>query len=239
MHSVEIKSGLSQADAIAAVEAAIGKSGRVVLSTRKDPATGDAILFFGRVVDQLLRDRTKYALTGFVRDAFTYLEKANGHHYKTFFRQRPAGSQWGVIPPSPNAWAHLDWVEVPASELPAGTTLPGCRYLRSTLPLLIRDAVEQIGLSTEIPHDKIFLVKGGSHGPYLATLEELPKKPATEAWLVLGPAGKEDSTLVPWTAFPGRMAATIPPTTESIEQVDLNLPYAVKHVSKETAELCA
>jgi len=182
---------------------------------------------------------TNYELIGFVRAAFEYLERVNAYRYKTFFRQRPAGSQWGIIPPSPNAWAVLDWVEVPASELPAGTTMPGCRYFRTTLPLMICDAVEQIGLSTEIPHDKIFLVKGGSHGPYLATLEELPKKPATEAWLVMRPAGKEDSTFVPWTAFPGRIAATIPPATQDIKELDLSQPYAVKHVSKETAELCA
>lgn len=183
---------------------------------------------------------TNYELIGFVRDAFKYLERVNAHHYKTFFRQRPAGSQWGVVPPSPDAWAVLDWVEVDPATLPAGTTLPGCRYFRSTLPLLICDAVEQIGLSCELDRSKIFLVPGtDSHGPYLATTQEIPKKPATEAWLVMGPASKEDSTFVPWTAFPGRMAATIPATTRLIEELDLSRPYAVKYISKETLELCA
>jgi hypothetical protein len=71
---------------------------------------------------------------------------------------------------------------------------------------------------------KIFLVKNGYVGPYLATTEPLEKKPATEAWLVMGPTSKTDSTFVPWTAFPGRIAAPIPPATEQIEEIDLSLP---------------
>lgn len=182
---------------------------------------------------------TNYELAGLINDAFKYLERVNPKHHATFFRQRPFGSQWGLIPPTKEAWAVCGWEEVPADQLPAGTALPVCKYYRTRLPLLLVDAVEHVALAPAFDRTKIFLVPGGSHGPYLATTEELPKLPATEAWLILGPASKDDGTLVPWTAFPGQMAATIPAHVEKIEDLDLTKPYAVKYVSKETAEFCS
>lgn len=171
--------------------------------------------------------------------AFNHAHRVNPNHVAGFYKQRPNGSQWGTVPPSPSSWAVLGWEEVDYDAMPPGTALAGCRYFRSTHPILIDGSVEHVGLSSELDRERVFLVTGGPHGPYLATTQELPQKPATEAWLILGPAGGGDMNYVPWTAFPGRMAAAIPPTTEKIEELDLTRPYAVKYISKETAELCA
>jgi hypothetical protein len=147
------------------------------------------------------------------------------------------------VPKTPEAWAALDWEEVDPKTLPPGTTLPGCRYLRTTHPLLLQDAVDWVGLSTDMDPEKIFFipaVPSDTHGPSLGTSEPIQPKPATEAWLILGPASKDDGTLVPWTAFPGRMAAPVPMTATSKERLDLKgTPFAVKYYSKETLELCS
>lgn len=190
----------------------------------------------------LTSDRLK--VVGLVAGAFRYCERVNAAHAATFYRQRPAGSQWGqIIPSSPDVWAVMGWHELDPYCLPRGTTLPGCRYFRSTNPLLLAGAVEHIGRSgaSGIHSDKIFFVSAtDSHGPSLGTHEPIPQKPARAAHLVLGPAAKDDPNLIPWTAFPGEVSVPIPPEATSLDGIDFYCEdYAVKYYPKETAEPCS
>ncbi len=178
---------------------------------------------------------------GLIRDAFAYCQKVNPKHYETLIKQRPAGSQWGrLIPWSPDTWSVLGWWEAhPDADLPPGTYNPACRYFISEHLLLVDGAVEHVARSTSFKPADLRLAQG-VHGPELITTTPLPQFPAHKAWLILGPASKEDSTLVPWTAFPGEMAAPVPPGTTDIAQLDTaRVPYAVKYYSEETLKLCS
>lgn len=178
-----------------------------------------------------------------IADAFHHSLKVMPTHVQhTFYRQRRGGSQWGRhIPTSVHAWAEaIAWREVPHDQLPPGTAKPECRYFKTNDCGLLDGAVEHVGLSTDVPRGKIFSVNG-AHGWGLMTTQELPKQCATEAWLILGPAFPDDKTLVPYTAFPGRMAAAPPADWDGdLAKLDLEtVPYGVKYVSPETADLCA
>lgn len=198
------------------------------------------ITITGRQTRRLMDEITATAV---IANAFNYgLKVMPSHVQRTFYRQRSYGSQWGRhIPASVYAWAAgLVWREMPADQLPPGTAKPECRYFKTNDCGLLDGAVEHVGLSTELPRGKVFSVRDG-HGWALATTQELPKRSATEAWLVLGPAFPDDKTLVPYTAFPGRMAAAVPADWDGdLAKLDLEtVPYGVKYVSPETAELCA
>lgn len=179
-------------------------------------------------------DETTYA----VKAAFLNGVVNRPDHTSGLFRQRPAGSQWGrYVPPNPDAWAALAWREVPHDQLPPRAANPTCRYFKTNDPALLDGAVEHVGLSTDIPRGQVFSSRG-PHGWQLVTATELPRRCATEAWLVLGPAGR-DAGLIPWTAFPGRMAAAPPPDWDGdLSKLNLEeVPYGVKYVSPETVRL--
>lgn len=163
--------------------------------------------------------------------AFRHGLQVNAEHVLGFYRQRPAGSQWGRhIPSSVLAWScGVDWREVPHDQLPTGAGKSFCRYFKTNDPALLDGAVEHVALSTQIPRGEIQSTQG-EHGWQLVTRLPVPKASATEAWLVLGPAGPKDPELIPWTAFPGRMAAAPPPGWDGdLSKLDLEeTPYGVK-----------
>lgn len=174
--------------------------------------------------------------------AFDNCHRHNDEIYKELCSQRPAGSQWGEwIPGSGSEWAAIHWSEVAYSEMPEGSAIYGCRYFRTTDPRLLKGAVEHVGLSPELDRSRIRGMVLNSHGWSLVTDEELPRKPATEAWLILGSTQyrptreKPEIPMFPYTAFPGRMAATVPPDWDGdISKLDLaTVPYVVKHIPLE------
>lgn len=177
-----------------------------------------------------------------ISDAFHHGLMVNEKHVRGFYTQRPHGSQWGRhIPGSVSAWAAgVAWRRVPHDQLPPGTANPACQYFKTNDPALLNGAVEHVALSTMLDRSLIH-AGAGPHGRYLYTTQELPKCSATEAWLILGPAAKDDPKLIPWTAFPGRMAAAPPPDWDGdLQKLDLeNVPYGVRYISPETVELIA
>jgi hypothetical protein len=162
-------------------------------------------------------------------------------HYRTLFGQRKTGSKWGAsVPRGPDWFLKRFWVEVPAVDLPTGAALPICRYFRTVDMDVLDGALESVAVLNELPEhlQKLVQLVKSPHGYDLVMPAgtALPQKPACEAWLVLGPAGKNDETLIVWTAFPGRLAGGFDPDVTGfdgrIESVDFTRPYAVKVLAK-------
>lgn len=171
-----------------------------------------------------------------ILEALHATERLLPDHAKTLLGQRPRGSQWGPDNcPRFLTWYTIvvEWEEVPHDKLPPASWLSFCRYFRTVSPFILRGAVERVAILNELPAElqaQVSLVKS-AHGYdlVLPAGTVLSEKPAEEAWVILGPASKEDPTLIVWTTFPGRLAAGLDPGFDGqIASVDFSKPYAVK-----------
>ncbi len=151
-------------------------------------------------------------------------------HDRTLVGQRKHGSQWGqVVPLQLEDYLFPLWEVVPNTDLLPGTFHPSCLYFRTTDPTFLDDAVECVSALNALPEQlKVRVhVANGDHGPQFVLPADvvLPKKPAEEAWLILGPVSDEDKRLMIWTAYPGRLLRALDADIEGTAQwVNGNVP---------------
>ena len=98
-----------------------------------------------------------------------------------------------------------------------GLHLPQCVYYRYVKKHDIEipgtglppDATENIKLLSEFDDFSSIRIEEGAHGLELVSDEVQPRK-TEEAWLIVGPqTGSEYPPEIVWTAYPGRIAASV------------------------------
>lgn len=140
--------------------------------------------------------------------------------------------------------AELPWERLEVADHITGLHLPQCIYYHhrklagSTIDL-DSNATENIKLLSEFESFSSIRIEKGVHGLELISDEVQPRK-TEEAWLIIGPPqGSKYPPEIVWTAYPGRISATVirhplwDRTLNCLGSIArTNIPVAVKGVNR-------
>jgi hypothetical protein len=163
-------------------------------------------------------------LLSLIRTALAYLEgvATSNPELASHLASQVRGPTYGSFIVGLDTWEatratllSLDWEEVARDDLPAGTTLSCCRYLRATMPESVEayeniatyiEAVES-GIDVQVVEGrKLSPETGNPRGIRLVSTDASPQRTRV-VYMILGPATPDDPNLIPWTWHPGRVLA--------------------------------
>lgn len=168
------------------------------------------------------------------------LEKTEAHagadHLATLLGERTMGSKWGREM-TRDLLVSLPWEQVP-SEGP--NMLPFCQYFRLGAEAMgehFPGSSQRCEPSSKLPRESIRVVEathddardGSGIRVHDLVSDQVKERSCSEAWLIVGPASKEDQTPVVWTLFPGELFGRLPPEWDGdLDKLDLSSDLPVK-----------